>query len=89
MGERLLHFNKQATRWLGVWLDAEAGTSQHPHEEGQSRPIQATKTLRTGWPVTGNCRRIQAVCVQADDLFGAELWWKGEGETGTLHPETD
>ena len=22
VGERLIHFNKQATRWLGVWLDS-------------------------------------------------------------------
>jgi len=30
-----------------------------------------------------NCRQIQAACVQAAVLFGAELWWKSDGEQGT------
>ena len=51
MDERLLHFNKQATRWLclvGLPPHAE-GTLR---EESPGRPVQTAKTRGPGGPVT-------------------------------------
>jgi len=31
-----------------------------------------------------NCRDVMMACTQSVDMFGAELWWKGDRTRGTI-----
>jgi ribonuclease HI len=31
-----------------------------------------------------NCRKVMTACIQSVAMFGAELWWKGDGVQGTI-----
>jgi ribonuclease HI len=86
VGDEEIPFNKEATRWLGVWLDSQLTLREH-HATRLKSGRNAMNRLRrlTGQmglsPV--NCRRIMTACVQSVAMFGAELWWKGGNVRGT------
>jgi len=79
-------YNKEATRWLGVYLDSSLTRKEH-HRTRMRKARQAEGRLRR---LTGqfgmtpeHCRRILVSCVQASALFGSELWWtNGRGVRG-------
>jgi hypothetical protein len=86
MGDRKIPFNKEATRWLGVWLDSQLTLKEHHATRLKSGRNAMTRLRR----LTGNmglsptnCRRIMTACIQSVALFGAELWWKGGNVRGT------
>jgi ribonuclease HI len=74
-------FNREATRWLGIWLDA--GLSLKAHYETCLRKARNAEARvqslcqAQGLP-PGLARRIQVAAVQSVALFGAELWWRGQ-----------
>ena len=77
-GERI-KFNKEATRWLGVWLDGQLKFTSHINErinKAKSAEIQIRGLTRTYGLAPGLVRRIQIAAVQSIALYGAELWWK-------------
>jgi len=78
--------NKEATRWLGVWLDSQLTLKDH-HATRLKSGQNAMARLRrlTGWMglSPANCKRVMAVCVQSVAMFGAKLWWKGGNARGT------
>ena len=82
----MVHVSKQATRWLGVWLDSQLALKEH-HDVGIKKARNAQNRLRRlagkGGLSPENCRWVQAACVQAAALFGSEMWWKGDGARGT------
>ena len=82
VGDKTIHFNKHATRWLGVWLDSQLPLKEH-HDTRLKIARNAQSKLRRIVGQAGlspeNCRRVQSACVQAAALFGVELWWKGDG----------
>ena len=65
---RTVHFNKQATRWLGVWLDSQLTLKDH-HDVRMKKARNAQNRLRRLAGQVGlspeNCRKVQAACVQA------------------------
>jgi len=65
------------------------GTPRHQTEDRKECAEQAEKDCRPRGPITRNCRRVQSACVQAAALFGAELWWKGDGIHGTQTHQED
>jgi hypothetical protein len=74
-------YNKEARRWLGVWLDSQLTLAQHH----QIRLVQAKRAEAPVCRLVGqlgvtpaNVRRIQVAAVQAVALYGAELWWDGQ-----------
>jgi len=86
VGEEEVAFNKDATRWLGVWLDSQLTLKEHHTTRLKSGRNAMTRLRR----LTGrmglspaNCRRIMTACVQSIAMFGAELWWKGGNAQGT------
>ena len=91
-GDKTLHFNKHATRWLGVWLDSKLTLKEH-HDTRLKIARNAQNKLRRIVGQAGlspeNCRRVQAACVQAVALFGSELWWKRDGTHGTQTRQED
>jgi len=86
VGTNDIPFNKEATRWLGVWLDAQLTLKEH-HATRMKEGRKAMTRLRrlTGQMglTPANCRKVMTACVQSATMFGAELWWKGDYATGT------
>jgi len=79
MGDEEVPFNKEVTRWLGVWLDSQPMLKEHHSIRLKSRWNAMTHLRRLKGrmglsPV--NCRGIMMVCIQSIAMFGAELWWK-------------
>jgi len=81
VGSHEVQYNKEATRWLGVWLDSMLTLNDHTKKtfakasraENRVRFLMMKKGLSPeGW------QRIQIAAVQAVALYGAELWWKGQ-----------
>jgi len=74
-------YNKEATRWLGVWLDDMLTLNDHTKKTlAKARRVQnRVRSLMTkkGLSLEG-CQRIQVAAVQAVVLYGSELWWRGE-----------
>jgi len=79
VGNYEVPYNKEATRWLGVWLDSMLTLNDHTKKifvkarRAQSR-VRSLMTKK-GLSLEG-CQRIQIAAVQAVALYGAELWWK-------------
>ena len=81
MGDQKVMFNKEATRWLGVWLDSQLKFTSHINERvrrARAGEIQIKGLTRMYGLVPGLVRRIQLAVVQSTALYGAELWWKGQ-----------
>jgi hypothetical protein len=78
VGDRFIRFNRQATRWLGVWMDAHLTLNEH-HNRFMKQASAAEARLRTLTKpcgvVPGSVRAVQVACVQAVALYGSELWW--------------
>ena len=77
----VIKFNKEATRWLGIWLDTGLSLKEHyqirfqkaQQIENKLRAISGTFGLASGL-----VRRVQIAAIQSVALYGAELWWKGQ-----------
>ena len=86
VGDKEIPFNKEVTRWLGVWLDSQLTLREHHAtrlRSGRKAMVRLRRlTGRMGLSPT-NCRRVMTACVQSVAMFGAELWWKGGNARGT------
>jgi ribonuclease HI len=74
-------FQKEATRWLGFWLNSKLSFKEHFHIRYQ----RAEKVLRAIAPMAKRnglplnlVRKIQVATVQSVLLYGSELWWEGQ-----------
>jgi len=77
VGDGFIWFNSQATRWLGVWMDAHLTLKEH-HNRCIKKARAAEATLHTLTKTYGvvpeSVRAVQVACVQAVALYGSELW---------------
>jgi len=79
-----VQYNKEATRWLGVWLDSMLTLNDHTKKifakarrtQNRVRSLMTTKELNPE-----GCQQILIAAVQAVALYRAELWWKGQKNT--------
>ena len=81
VGDEKISFNKEATRWLGIWLDSQLKFTSHINERvkrARTAEILIKGLTKTHGLVPGLVRRIQLSVVQSTALYGAELWWKGQ-----------
>ena len=79
IGTEKIKFNKEATRWLGIWLDSQLKFTAHINEKllrARTAEIQIKGLTRTYGLAPALVRRIQIAAVQSIALYGAELWWK-------------
>jgi len=87
VGGRDIPLNKDATRWLGVWLDSQLTLKEHHATRMKNgRKAMTRLSRRTGQMglSPANCRKVVTACVQSVAMFGAELWWKGDLAEGTI-----
>ena len=84
---QVVKLNKQATRWLGIWIDSSLSLKDHHHTMiKKTRNAQRRIRRLTGRVdrVAENVGRAQAACVQAVAMYGSELRWKGGKENSTI-----
>jgi len=78
VGEVFIWFNRQATRWLGIWMVAHLTLNEH-HNRCMKRARAAEASLRTLTKTYGvvpeSVRAVKVACVQGVALYGSELWW--------------
>ena len=81
LGDHNIEFNKEATRWLGIWLDSGLSFKEH-YQKRFLKAKQAEKRLKaiygTYGLASGLVRRVQIAAVQSTALYRAEIWWKGQ-----------
>jgi len=75
-------FNKQATRWLGIWIDSSLSLKDHHQTMKKARNAQKRMRRLTGRVglVPENVRRTQVVCVQAVAMHESAMVERREGE---------
>ena len=81
VGNEKIRFNKEATRWLGVWLDSQLKFTSHINERvrrARTAEIWIKSLTRTYGLTPRLVRQIQIAVVQSTALYGAEVWWKGQ-----------
>ena len=80
-GDQVISFSREATRWLGMWLDSSLSFGAHISERFKKAKIAETRikglSKTYGLP-PALVRRIQIAAVQSVALYGAELWWKSQ-----------
>ena len=81
VGHADIKYNKEATRWLGVWLDSQLSFAAHHNvmmrkARAAQRQLKGLSTQRG--LTAGNVRKVQVACIQAIALYGSEVWWKGQ-----------
>jgi len=81
VGDHEVSYNKEATRWLGVWLDDVLTLNDHTKKTlAKARRAQnrvRSLMMKKGLNLEG-CKRNQVAAVQAVALYGSELWWHGQ-----------
>ena len=79
VGNHKVRYNKEATRWLGMWLDDMLTLNDHTKKTlAKARKAQnrvRSLTVKQGLNL-GSCQQIQVAAVQAVILYGSELWWR-------------
>ena len=75
------HFNEEATRWLGYWLDSKLSFQEHAKIRYQKaeKVLHALAGLskKNGLPMS-LLHKIQVAAVHSVALFGSEIWWNGQ-----------
>lgn len=81
IGIEKIKFNKEATRWLRVWLDSQLKFNAQINEKFQkarTAEIQIKSLTQTYGLAPALIKRIQIAVIQSIALYGAELWWRGQ-----------
>ena len=78
VGTGSMRFNAQATRCLGIWMDAHLTFNEH-HNRCMKKSRAAETRLRSLTKTYGivheSLRGVQMACFQAIALYGSTLWW--------------
>ena len=80
VGNHPVSFNHEATRWLGIWLDAGLTLETHYQtclRKARNAEARVRSLCQAQGLAPGLVRRIQVAAVQSVALYGAELWWRG------------
>lgn len=70
-------FNKEATHWLGVWLDSQLKFTSHINkkiQKARNAKIQIKSLTKMQGLIPRLVCQIQLAVVQSTALYGAELW---------------
>jgi hypothetical protein len=89
VGDGFVKFYKEATRWLGVWMDANLTFKEHHNrymKKARAAEARLQSFTKTYGIVPACVRAVQVASVQAVALYGSELWWdpKEVGRRGGL-----
>jgi hypothetical protein len=78
VSDGFIWFNRHATLWLGVLMDAHLTLKEH-HNRCMKKARAAEARIRTLTKMYGvlpeSVRAFQVACIQAVALYESELWW--------------
>jgi len=78
VGNGFIRFNKEATRWLGIWMDVNLIFKEH-HNRCMKKAMAAdarVQTLAKTYDVIPeSIRAVQVACIRAVALYGSEVCW--------------
>ena len=77
VGDGFVRFNKEATRWLGVWMHAHRMFKDHHNccmKKARAAEARLRVLTRMHGIVPERVTAIQKACIQAVALYGSELW---------------
>jgi len=80
---REIPFNKEATRWLGIWLDVHLTLRDHLRamlNKGRNAAPRLRWMEGQMGMTSGNYLKVMTACVEAVAKYGNELWWHRGGE---------
>jgi hypothetical protein len=78
VGNGLVRFNKEATRWMGVWMDPHLTIKEHHNrcmKKARAAEARLRSLTRTYGVIPACVRAVHIACVQAIVLYGSELGW--------------
>jgi hypothetical protein len=78
VGNSFARFNREATRWLGVWMAAHLTFKEHHNrcmKTARAAVAQLQSLTGTHGVETECVRVLQTACIQAIQLCVSELWW--------------
>ena len=78
VGNGFVRFNKEVTRWLGVWMYAHLTFKEHHNRcmrKARAAEARQGALTRMHGIIPEPVRAVQIACVQAVALYGSELWW--------------
>jgi hypothetical protein len=81
VGSHQVQYNKEATKWLGVWLDDMLTLKDHTKialAKARKEQNRVRSLINKKESSSGACQRIQVAAVQAVALYWSELWWRGQ-----------
>jgi len=87
VGADTIPFNKEATRWLRIWLDSQLTLKDHHDlrlKDGKKAMLRLRRLTGQMGLSPANCRKVMTACIQSVAMFGSELWWKGDHVSGTI-----
>jgi len=87
VGSNIAPFNKEATRWLGIWLGSQLTLKEHHSTRLKDGRNAMTRLKRLTGQIglsPENFRKVMTACIQSVAMFGAELWWEGTEKRGTI-----
>ncbi|POS87202.1 hypothetical protein EPUL_001602 [Erysiphe pulchra] len=76
-----VRFNKDAIRWLGIWLDSALSFREHKNvylQKAKKAEARLRSLVGKQGLAPGLIRKVQIAAVQAIAIYGAELWWKDQ-----------
>jgi len=62
-------FNKEATWWLGMWLESRHSVAKREKRDSAAPPARREMGLSPA-----NCREVVTACIQSIAMVGSELW---------------
>jgi hypothetical protein len=77
VGNAFVRFKKEATRWLGVWMDGHLTFKEHHNrcmKKARAAEVGLRSLTRTYGVVPACVRAVPIACIQAVALYGSELW---------------
>ena len=87
MGNQTVRFAREATRWLGIWLDFSLFLAENKYRRiGKARQAEARlwRIVSTYGVPPASARTLQMAIIQGTMLYAPELMWNGgkgiEGE---------
>jgi len=78
VGNGFVRFNREVTRWLGVWMDTHLTFKEYHNrciKKVKSADVQLQSLTGEHGILPPCMRAVQVACVQAITLYKSEVWW--------------
>jgi len=90
VGDSCVRFNKEATEWLGVWIDSGVMFKEHHNRCGKKHwtvESQLRVLTRMRWIVSERVTAIAVAGVQETAPYSNEFWWDPKDISRRDHSE--